>query len=113
MYGNLVISITNGTDVRILVDESYRDVYNLAVARDDLLESIGNLTLVTRELNSKLKNRTFPQKKKALDKHSQLKLNREICENDEWDVNEIHERVEKLIADFCEIWSSLDWFKGE
>ena len=96
-----------------LADKSYEDVYNLAVARDGLLESIGNLTLVTRELNSKLGNRTFPEKKKALDKHSQLKLNREICENDEWDVNEIHERAEKLIADFCEIWPSLDWFKGE
>ena len=95
------------------VDESYRDVYNLAVVRDNLLESIGNLTLVTRALNSKLKNRTFPEKKKALDKHSQLKLNREICENNEWDVNEIHERAEKLIANFCEIWPSLDWFKGE
>ena len=80
MNGNLVISITNGTDVRILVDESYRDVYDLAVARDDLLESIGNLTLVTRELNSKLKIGRF-LRKKTLDKHSQPKLNREICEN--------------------------------
>lgn len=25
----------------------------------------------------------------------------------------IHERAEGLIADFCEIWPSLDWFSGE
>lgn len=113
LYTALFSDSTIETARTDLVDESYRDVYNLAVARDDLLESIGNLTLVTRALNSKLKNRTFPEKKEALDKHSQLKLNREICENDEWDVNEIHERAEKLIVDFCEIWPSLDWFKGE
>ena len=71
MNGNLVISITNGTDVRILVDESYPDVYNLAVARDDLLESIGNLTLVTRELNSKLKIGRFQRKKLWINTHSQ------------------------------------------
>ena len=94
-------------------EEVYNDVYNLAVARDDLLESIGNLTLVTRELNSKNGNRTFPEKKDALDKHSRLKLNQEICEKDVWDVNEIHERAEKLIADFSEIWPTLDWFEGE
>ena len=96
-----------------LADKSYEDVYNLALARDSLLESIGNLTLVTRELNSKLGNRTFSAKKKALGKHSRLKLNAEICEEDVWDINEIHERAEGLIADFCEIWPSLDWFSGE
>ena len=96
----------------VLTDESY-DVYNLAVARDDLLQSIGNLTLVTRELNGKLGNRTFSQKKKALSEHSRLKLNNEICQKDTWDVNEIHERAEKLIEDACEIWPSLDWFRGE
>ncbi len=95
------------------LDKSYEDVYNLAVARDGLLESIGNLTLVTRELNSKLGNRTFPKKKEALSKHSILKLNQEICEADVWDVNEIHERAEGLTAIFCEIWPSLDWFRGE
>ena len=96
-----------------VADKSSEDAYNLAIARDGLLESIGNLTLVTRELNSKLGNRTFSAKKKALDKHSRLKLNQEICEQDVWDVNEIHERAEKLVADFCEIWPSLDWFSGE
>lgn len=94
-------------------DKSYEDAYNLAVARNDLLDSIGNLTLVTRELNSRLGNRTFAAKKKALGEHSRLKLNQEICAHDVWDINAIHERAEGLIADFCEIWPSLDWFSGE
>ena len=73
-----------------LIKESYSDTFNLALARDDLLQSIGNLTLVTRELNSKLGNRTFPKKKEALNKHSGLKLNNEVCQHNAWDVNEIH-----------------------
>ena len=94
-------------------DESLLHVHHLALARDHLLHSIENLTLVTRKLNSKLGNRTFSQKKKVLDEHSSLKLNNEICQKDTWDVNEIHERAEKLIADVCEIWPSLEWFRGE
>ena len=96
-----------------LANKSYEDVYNLALSRDNLLDSIGNLTLVTKELNSKLGNWPFAEKKEALDKHSLLKLNAEICENSVWDVNEIHERAEKLIVDFCTIWPPLDWFSGE
>ena len=113
-YANLFSDDSKNELTRVeLADESYSDAYNLALARDDLLQSIGNLTLVARELNAKLGNRTFSDKKKALDKHSSLKLNNEICQKDAWDVNEIHERAEKLIVDVCEIWPSLDWFRGE
>ncbi len=93
-----------------LAKDSYSDTFQLALARDHLLQSIGNLTLVTRELNSKLGNRTFRKKKEALRKHSSLKLNNEIYQHDAWDVNEIHARAEKLIADVCRIWPSLEWF---
>ncbi|RKU20977.1 hypothetical protein C6500_07520 [Candidatus Poribacteria bacterium] len=37
-----------------LTEASYLDAFNLALARDHCLESIGNLTLITRRLNSKL-----------------------------------------------------------
>ena len=114
LYIELFTNGSNSESSRAsLTDQSYEDVYNLAVARDDLLQSIGNLTLVTRELNGKLGNRTFPQKEKALSKHSSLKLNSEICQQEMWDVNEIHKRADKLIADVFEIWPSLDWFRGE
>ena len=96
-----------------LVDPSYSDAYNLALARDQLLESIGNLTLVKSNLNAKLGNRIFPEKRKVLGDHSRLKLNTEICEHDTWDVNEIHARANRLIADVCKIWPSLDVFREE
>ena len=93
-----------------LINDSYLDAFNLALARDNVLQSIGNLTLVTRELNTKLKNHPFPEKKADLDEYSSLRLNKEICQYDAWDVNEICARAEKLIADVCKIWPSLDWF---
>ena len=93
-----------------LAKDSYSDTFQLALARDHLLQSIGNLTLVTRELNAKLGNRTFSKKREALRKHSSLKLNNEICQHNMWDVNEIHARAEKLIIDVCRIWPSLEWF---
>ena len=92
-----------------LVNDSYLDAFKLALARDHVLQSIGNLTLVTRALNGLMGNRTFPKKKEAL-RASILKLNNEICEHDTWDVNEIYERAEELIEDVCKIWPSLDWF---
>lgn len=93
-----------------LIDESYLDAFNLALVRDDLLQSVGNLTLVTPPLNSSLGNKTFSKKKEALNEHSLLKLNREICRCDDWNVNIIRERSEKLMEYFYKIWPSLDWF---
>ncbi len=94
-----------------LAKESYLHAFNLAIVRDDFLQSIGNLTLVTRQLNSRLRDKEFAEKKKILNKHSRLKLNKEIYRHDRWDVNEIRERAEELILYFYEIWPSLDWFQ--
>ena len=94
-----------------LADESYADAFNLALARDHLLQSIGNLTLVVGPLNSSMSNSPFSVRREALSEHSGLTLNREICDrHDNWDVNEIRNRSEELILYFCEIWPSLDWF---
>ena len=96
-----------------LADESYSDAFQLALRRDHLLQSIGNLTLVTSPLNSKMGNRPFLKKRKALRKHSDLKLNKEICREDDWNVNVICERSERLISYFCKIWPSLDRFDAD
>ena len=95
-----------------LADESYSDAFQLALRRDHLLQSIGNLTLVTSPLNSKMGNRPFLKKRKALRKYSDLKLNKEICREEDWNVNVICERSERLIAYFCKIWPSLDRFSA-
>ena len=94
-----------------LADESYADAFNLALARDHLLQSIGNLTLVVGPLNSSMSNSPFSARREALSEHSGLTLNREIYRHDRWDVNEIRTRAEELIQYFCKVWPSLDWFQ--
>lgn len=96
-----------------LAEASYSDAFNLASVRDHYLNSIGNLTLATKALNSKLGNRIFPDRREILDKNSVLRLNKEICCHDKWDINEIHARAAGLIADVCKIWPSLDVFREE
>ncbi len=108
LYADLFPAVPTPDDIS---DACYRDAYNLAVARDNVLDSIGNLTLITRNLNSKLRNEAFVEKKELLDANSDLRLNNEICQEDVWDVNEIYARSDKLIADFHKIWPSLDAFK--
>ncbi len=93
-----------------LADPSYLDAYNLASVRDHYLDSIGNLTLVTASLNKGLATKVFSEKRDIL-AASRLILNKEICEHDMWNVNEIHARAERLISDVCEIWKPLEAFR--
>ena len=88
------------------------DVHDLVQTkreRDQAIQSIGNLTLVTPELNMKMGNRPFSEKKVLL-LNSSLILNKEIYLLDKWDVAQIHDREEDLFECFCKIWPSAEEF---
>ena len=93
-----------------LASESY--LIPLLIARDRIryLQSMGNLTLVTGKLNSKLSNSTFAKKRVALSENSILMLNKEICEHNTWDTKQIQDRTNELFVTFCKIWPSADDF---
>ena len=99
---------------------------DLANSRDIAKQSIGNLTLLTQELNKKLGNQAFSEKRNALLNNSDLKLTQEIVyesidsfqKRRTWDVPEIADREEKLWKCFCEeIWpdapSFVIWHTGK
>lgn len=92
-----------------LAKPTYNNAYDLALMREALLDSIGNLTLVLPKLNSELSNASFAKKREKLEE-SDLKLNKEIADYTDWDVNEIDERSQELIQAVCEIWKPLDKF---
>ena len=110
-YHELFSNPSTNTSQDGLVDETYANAYNLVIARDAFLESIGNLTLVNKALNSRLGNRPFDVKKEAL-KDSNLILNREIREHEQWEINEIDARSEKLIEEIRQIWKPLEWYRN-
>ena len=94
-----------------LASNDYLEAFDRALDRDNLIQSIGNLTIITGVHNSRLSNRPFSEKKKSFDQNSQLQLNDEIAHRyNSWDVEEIRERTDELFEDFCKKWKSAEKF---
>jgi hypothetical protein len=74
--------------------------------REILLQTIGNLTLLTSKLNSSLSNSPWDIKSGELTKHAVLLTNREIQIQGEngWDEAQIQIRTEKIIKTLMVIW---------
>lgn len=81
-------------------------------SRSEAIESIGNLTLTTSKLNSKLSNGPWARKREALMNHSSLLLNRTLLNNatEVWDENAIRERSEYLAEIILQIWPHANKF---
>ena len=75
------------------------------VCRNRLLNTFGNLTLLTKPLNSSVSNGPYFDKRKALEDHSLLVLNREIAQQESWGENQIEERGKKLFEVARNLWS--------
>lgn len=78
-----------------------------AHAREVAIQTLGNLTIVTSSLNPAMRNHAFPEKSKALSEHSNLTMNKRICEVDEWDEKKIETRGRMLASVICDIWKPL------
>jgi hypothetical protein len=76
------------------------------VERGQLIQSLGNLSLVTQALNSKLSNEAWPVKRAALQKVGDVLLTNELVNNalDVWDEESIRIRTRKLIEEILAIW---------
>ena len=89
---------------------------------DLAIQSIGNLTLLTREKNEELGNQAFSEKREALLKNWDLKLTQEIVyesmdpirEREIWGVKEIRDREERLWKCFCnDLWPDVFLYSGK
>ncbi len=74
--------------------------------RDRRVKFIGNLTLTTDKLNTKLSNAPWVEKQKELRKHSTLKLNQSILDNSpkNWNEESIEARSKQLAKIVTKIW---------
>lgn len=75
--------------------------------RNRLLDSLGNLTLVTQPLNSSLSNGPWADKRKGLLGHSTLFLNKDLLEHSQdhvWDEEAIYARAKRLHRAFVKAW---------
>lgn len=72
--------------------------------RNRKLKTIGNLTLVTQRLNSKMQNSAWPQKKTLLKQYSSLAITTDYVELPTWDESTIANRATKLYELSLNIW---------
>ena len=89
------IYTTEGNDTRV----------GQIARRNRMLNTFGNLTILTKQLNSSVSNGPFSVKREALSEHSLLVLNREITKEVDWGEDQIDARGRKLFEVAKYLWS--------
>ena len=84
------------------LDMSYRPKM---LGRNRVVNTLGNLTLLTQKLNSSVSNGPYPIKMPAIRAHSSLALNRDLNAWNYWDEETIRERGEILFRAAKKIWT--------
>lgn len=83
----------------------------LSAENDDIIHTIGNLTLVTNTFNSSLSNRPFAEKRSAIARESALRMNtyfQDFTDSDAWTEERIRERGLKLFETARLVWPRAD-----
>ena len=68
------------------------------------MHTIGNLSLLTKELNPSVSNGPWNKKREAILKHSALNLNRDFLKMETWDEDQIEKRSRDLFESAVKIW---------
>lgn len=92
-------TITNFWEQRVENKDNYADVVN----------RIGNLTLVDSKDNSSMSNNDFASKKKILEKSKHIKMNEPILEKNDWNETTINDRSLVLAKEFIKIFKYPDF----
>lgn len=76
------------------------------IARDSILHQLGNLTLVTQKLNSKINNGPWSAKREFFRKHDDVLITRDVLgpEAEVWSEASIERRTNALIDEILAIW---------
>ncbi len=65
--------------------------------RSELVDSIGNLTLITPRMNGEVSNKSYSEKRKEYSENSQFKITREIADKyDSWKPDDVRLRSEEI-----------------
>jgi hypothetical protein len=85
-------------------DKTLTEHQKSMLARDVMIPTFGNLTLLHYGTNRAAKNREFTLKKDLFLKHSNLHLNRAMMTASTWDEDSIQSRADELCQRALEIW---------
>ena len=87
-----------------LAEDNTNGFYHLIDQRNKLIQTLGNLTVLTSSLNPSVSNSSFEVKKKAIIEQSTLMVNRYFYDYDKWDEQSIKQRSESLYTIIKQIW---------
>lgn len=87
------------------VDENDIAYRNKVSARSRIVNTLGNLTLLTQKLNSSVSNGPYKVKMPAIRAHSSLALNRDLNAWSQWDECTIQQRGEMLFKAAKKVWA--------
>ncbi len=79
-----------------------------SINRDRLVQTLGNLTIITQQLNSSQSNSTWQTKKPNLLAASLLPINLQFTRYDHWDETTIQQRADELFDRALRIWPGPD-----
>lgn len=110
-----------GYPIEHLLPRSWKDTWQVgtpdeAEARQARVHRLGNLTLLTRSLNSKVSNGPWPAKRSALQDHNTITLTGRVIKQTEtrpWDESLIDERTAELIETVLRLWPVPDGHHGK
>jgi hypothetical protein len=72
--------------------------------RQNLLHTIGNLTLLSSKLNPMVSNGSWETKRAEISKHTVLHLNKALVESEHWDEEAIRARSRALLLRAERLW---------
>ena len=72
--------------------------------RNRLIHTIGNLTLANGRLNTSLSNKLWKEKRKELQEHNTLFLNKALVKETEWNEERIEARARQLAKVAIDVW---------
>jgi uncharacterized protein with ParB-like and HNH nuclease domain len=105
---------SKGMDQKELEKSDESDLRAIATRkRDEKIHTIGNLTLLTKPLNTTVLNNEWSIKKQKLYEFSFLALNKQLCLYDSWDETQIENRAVELFEKAKTIWPEPTKIKGD
>ena len=83
--------------------------------REELIQTLGNLTFLVGSLNAKLSNGPWSEKREAIRESDNLYLNKDLLRRapDTWDEDAIQERGRWMAEQICEVWPRAERLRLE
>jgi len=79
-----------------------------SINRDEIIHTIGNLTLLNKRLNPALSNLAWTKKKKELEQHTALAMNRRLLKYKHWHEANIKKRGNEIAGIVLKTWKKPD-----